>query len=276
MKNVSFLLVAFALSTAACSGAVTADGSPQTSANALTKAPIAPGSHGAVKLVGEALGEVSLRADQRDALEKLAATAETRHAGMVSSRKDLLSAFADQVEKGAIDRSALQPKIDKIAQESEKSRADDQAALVKVHDLLDANQRNELVDALHDKMKARGKEHGFGKMKELAADLKLTDDQISQIKTAMHGEHHPKGGHGEHDGAQKLHARGGKLGHDGKKLMEGFRSEKFDASSFGEHHDMSAGAGRMIGMVEKVLPILTPEQRKIAAEKIRAMQEGPF
>ena len=229
-----------------------------------------------MKLVGEALGEVSLRADQRDALEKLASSAETRHAGMASARKDLLTSIADQVEKGAIDKSALQPKIDKIAQESEKSRGDDQVAMVKVHDLLDADQRNAFVDALHDKMKERGHEHGFGKMKELAADLKLTDDQITQIKTAMKGEHHRGGPEGGHDGAQKLHARGGKFGADGKKTLESFRGDKFDASSFGEHRDMSAGAGRMIGIVEKVLPILTAEQRKIAADKIRAMQDSPF
>ena len=30
----------------------------------------------------------------------------------------------------------------------------------------------------------------------------------------------------------------------------------------------------MIGMAEKVLPILTPEQRKLAAEKLRTMANG--
>jgi hypothetical protein len=35
----------------------------------------------------------------------------------------------------------------------------------------------------------------------------------------------------------------------------------------------------MLGLAEKVLPILTPEQRKIAADKLRAMSangETPF
>ena len=31
------------------------------------------------------------------------------------------------------------------------------------------------------------------------------------------------------------------------------------------------GSSRFIGLAEKVLPILTPDQRKIAAEKLRAM-----
>ncbi|MDF2698326.1 MAG: hypothetical protein K0S65_6710, partial [Labilithrix sp.] len=50
--------------------------------------------------------------------------------------------------------------------------------------------------------------------------------------------------------------------------------ESFDLDKVAPQHDMKAmarfGTDRMSGLAEKLLPILTPEQRKIAADKIRA------
>jgi Spy/CpxP family protein refolding chaperone len=71
----------------------------------------------------------------------------------------------------------------------------------------------------------------------------------------------------------------------GKKALDSFRSDKFDPNAAAPSADQvrvraSAGSTRMVGVVEKVLPILTPEQRKIAAEKVRGMAnagvEMPF
>lgn len=293
MKNVRTVVFAAALGLGAfaaigCGGSVE---QPQTQASAVSKAPVAPQSHGVVKVFGEALGEVSLRPDQRTELEKLAAAADARHAAMAEGKKDLMLAVADQIEKGAIDRSALQPKIDRIVADLEKGRPDDNAALARVHAILDADQRNAFVDALESKFKSRhhGGEHKGGKngkgekgpkgeggehaghmgrmhgLKQLAEDLKLTDEQKSQIKDALQSAHE---GHSFREMAERMG--------EGKRVLDSFRGDKFDANEATPAPEKlraraAIGTSRAIGVAEKVLPILTPEQRKLAAEKLRAM-----
>src|SRR6185369_16159170 len=96
----------------------------------------------------------------------------------------------DQIEKGSFDKTVLQPKLDSLASEIDKIRMDDRAALVKLHDLLDSEQRNAFVDALEKRLEAMKGEHadrmtGFRKLKELGDELKLTDIQRSQIHDVM-------------------------------------------------------------------------------------------
>ena len=57
----------------------------------------------------------------------------------------------------------------------------------------------------------------------------------------------------------------------GKQVLESFRSDKFDATAVAPPPEKvreraTAGTTRFLGVAEKVLPILTPDQRKIAAE----------
>jgi Spy/CpxP family protein refolding chaperone len=280
-------VAAGSLAAVGCSG--TDQKQPQTSASAATKAPIGQNTHGVVKLVGEALGEVSLRPDQRAELEKLAQAAEARHAAMVDGRKELMTALADQVEKGAIDRAALQPKIERLVADHDKVRPEDAAALAKMHQLLDADQRNAFVDALEAKLHEGMKhgrhgetgahhERGFARMKQLADDLKLTDEQRDQIKAVLK-EAHAAGRH-EHMGEIRAKMM------QGRKGLEAFRTDKFDPNAVapamqgGARERLAEGTGKMLGVAEKVLPILTPEQRKIAADKLRQMAQsgemGPF
>lgn len=285
MKLASVVLssvLALSLATVACGGSVE---QPQSTASAVSKAPVASNAHGAVKVIGQALGEVSLRPDQRTELEKLASDAEARHQPMLEGRKDLALAFADQVAQGTIDRAALQPKIDKVVADLERSRTDDRAALVRLHDILDKNQRDEFVDALEDRFK--GKHHGdiggegeghpgfgFGRMKQLADDLKLTDDQKDKIKDVV------KESFRENMRDHKRGAKHGPWGHhkEGKHALEAFREDKFgsgDLDKVAPPQDLKAmaqdGVERFAKVADKILPILTPEQRTIAADKLRTM-----
>lgn len=287
MKNARRILFVVSIASVAALSAVAigCGGSveqPQTQASAVSKAPVAPQSHGVVKLVGDALGEVALRPDQRTELEKLAALADQRHAAMAGGKKDLMLALADQVEKGSIDRAALQPKLDRIVSDLEKVRPDDSAALARVHAILDPEQRNAFADALESRFKGGhrgGKHHGGEKgeagqhgpmggmqaMKQLAEDLDLTDDQKSQIKDTL------RSGHDGHSFREMRENIG-----QGKRVLDSFRSDTFDPAAAAPPPDKlreraAAGTGRMIGIAEKVLPILTPEQRKLAADKLRTM-----
>ncbi len=295
MKLVRSLALSLAVVTAASVSVIACGGTveqPQTSATGVSKAPIGTNTHGFVKLVGEALGEVPLRAEQRVELEKLAQAAEARHAPTAQGRKDLMLAIADQVEKGTIDRSALQPKIDKVVADVESVRNEDRAAIVKLHETLDPEQRNTFVDALEARMKAKHKEHaehkgglhGFAKMHALAEELKLTDAQKAQIMSTMKDMHKErmaemkeKWTHGEVHKREHHGSRGHHGGHHGKHAFEAFRGDKLDLEKVAPPVDLkdkaTKGTEHFVGMAEKILPILTPEQRKIAADKLRGMAE---
>jgi Spy/CpxP family protein refolding chaperone len=282
------------LAMTGCGGSVE---QPQTQASAVTKAPIAPQTHGVVKVFGDALGEVALRPEQRTELEKLAVAAEQRHLAMSDGKKDLMLAVADQLEKGSIDRAALQPKIDRIVADLEKGRPEDTASLARMHAILDPEQRNAFADALEAKFKGnhggwkhhgggdgdkgkdgpkgeagdhaggadQGKGGGMHGLMQLAADLNLTDDQKSQIKDAL------KAGREGHS-FREMHERMS----EGKRVLESFRSDKFDANVATPAPEKlreraAIGTSRALGVAEKILPILTPDQRKVAAEKLRTM-----
>lgn len=298
MKLTSLALLVAALvvvpaSVVACGGSVEA---PQTAGT--TKAPVGSNTHGFVKVAGEALGEVPLKNEQRTELEKIAADADQRHASMADGRKELANAIADQIEKGTIDRAALQPKIDRVVADFEKVRPADHAAIARVHAILDAEQRNAFVDALEKKLhearehhEGKGPHGGFGHMMKMADELKLTEAQRDQIKTVLmeaRKEHKADGEHAEH-GERGRHHRDGAKAHrggphgKGPHGLEAFRSDTFDANAAGPQGDMkeraAQGTTRVVGIAEKILPILTPEQRKIAADKLRTMSangETPF
>ena len=236
----------------ACGGSVSE--SPQSSASALAKAPVGATTHGAVKVIGDALAEVPLRPDQRTAIEALAQAAEARHVPMAADRRDLMLAVADQIEAGNVDKNALQPGIAKVTAYAAAVRDEDRAAIVKLHDLLDADQRSAFVDALEAK---RGSGHGLSKMKQLADDLKLTDAQRGQMRSLLRGS--MKDLRGEH------HA---------KEMLEAFRQDTLDLDKVAPPKDLASIHGdRVASLAEKVLPILTADQRKLAADKVRTLAE---
>jgi Spy/CpxP family protein refolding chaperone len=263
----SISLLALSLAAAACGGSTATDTGAQTAQSAATTAPVGVSTHGPVKLVGDALGQVPLRPDQRTELEKLATDAEARHQTVAPARKDLVEAIAAQVEAGTLDRTALQPKIDAAAAAWDSIRTQDRAALERVHAILDTTQRAAFTDALHAQMKAaKGHHAGHDGMKQWAADLNLTDAQKDQIKQAFQAKKE-QNSHDFHAEMKGQHAKG-------SQVMEAFKSDRFVMDEVSPKVDAKQAtakmSGRMLGMIETVLPILTPEQRKIAADKIRA------
>lgn len=294
------LVSALTLSSLGTIGCGSAGTEPQTQTqtgttatdSTATIAPVAVGSHGMVKFVGDALSQVALRPDQRTAIEKLATDAEARHQAALPLRANLANAIAAQVESGKVDEAALQPQIDALTANFETQRPLDHAAFQKMHDLLDATQRQAFVDAVHANMDAKKGEHkGMRgeKMQEWATALNLTDAQKDQIKTSMQTEFAahlkasafdkdapPPGANGAAPGAAgnpggHMHGGPGGRGH----ILDNFTADTYSIDQAAPAMaDMKAHGGEMVThgvhFVEVILPTLTADQRKIAADKIRA------
>jgi Spy/CpxP family protein refolding chaperone len=265
----SLALVLASTAAVGCGGTAGAE-PPATAETVTTKAPVAVAAHGPVKLFGEALGDVPLTASQRAALEQLASDAETRHAQTRTARQDLLTALAAQVEAGAIDRTALQPKIAAITAAMQASQPADRAAFEELHAVLTPDQRVAFVDAVQ----ARAQQHmagfkGHGGLHQWAQDLQLTDDQKAQIKAAVTQKMQAAGGPEAHDkGAKHLQGGGG-----GDAVMAAFKQDTFVLDQVQPAKDVGQMVGHMtdhfIGLAEAAVPILTPAQRTIAAQKLR-------
>jgi Spy/CpxP family protein refolding chaperone len=268
MRTRSLIHVALPLSiafaTPACGG--TAATEQVTSASsAVTRAPVAQNALGAVKLVGAALGDVPLTGAQRAEIEKLAADVDVRHAEGRVARKDMVLVVAAQVETGTIDRVALRPKIDTLVAAANASQPADRAAFDRLHAILGPDQRTAFVNALEARVRGHMENaHDQHPWKSWAQDLKLSDDQRAQIKAAL--EQHR---HGGQPGRWLGEAR-----ERGAKVLDAFKQDRFSIDEVAPAKDLGQLAASKIdhflGMVETLLPILTPEQRGIAAQKLRA------
>lgn len=291
--------VTLSLGAVACSGGAQ-EAPPATAQTAQSLAPVGASTHGAVRMMGQALGEVPLRPDQRTELEKLATQAEERHVKVHEQAKALMLAFADQVEKGQIDRAALKPKIDATVAAFEASRPADRAAIERTHAILDPSQRDKFVEALKAKMKEhhghhggehaakgehegkaehaeKGEHHaaawGRGGLFQLGRQMNLSDDQKDKIKDVfkdIHKQHQSAAGadaphHGPPAGMMPHHEMG--------KVLEAFKGDKFSMDQVAPAQDVKAraqvGSDRILTVAEKIVPILTPEQRALAAKMIR-------
>jgi len=264
-RSLLALSLALAVPALGCGGSVTSE-PPQTADTATTKAPVAVNAHGPVKLFGEALGDVPLTAAQRAQIEQLATDAESRHADARAARKDLMTVLATQVQGGQIDRAALQPKIDALTAAMQKAQPGDRAAFEQLHSILDPQQRTEFVDAVKAHVGAhKGEMHDKHPMKQWAADLQLSDDQTAQIKSAIMDRIHAAAASGAaHDWSQAKH--------QGQAMMAAFEQDRFVMNEVAPPRDVQAQvakiADHMLGFVEAALPVLTPQQRVIAAQKL--------
>jgi Spy/CpxP family protein refolding chaperone len=101
-------------------------------------------------------------------------------------------------------------------------------------------------------------------MKRWASDLNLTDQQRDQIRASIQAKFQ-----GDHDAMrEQFH----KMREQGKAMLESFRQDQFtpdaNAPIFGRDK-LERGIGKMMDVAEAAIPVLTPEQRAIAAQKIR-------
>jgi Spy/CpxP family protein refolding chaperone len=250
-----------------------------------TRAPIATSAHGLVRRAGQALGDVPLAPNQRASIEKLAADVDAHAADTRAARKALVLSVANQVEQGHIDRTVLQPQIDQLVAAKQKAQPAERAGLEELHGILSPDQRVAFVNALeahfHEGAEAEGA-HPGQRGQRWAEELKLTDEQRSQIRSILHEEwqgHHGAAGEGPGAGGAAAWRQHGERAH---AVLEAFKQDHFALDEVAPPRDIPAIANTMsagiLGTAERILPILTPEQRALAAAKLRARaarDEGP-
>jgi Spy/CpxP family protein refolding chaperone len=266
------LPITLALAGAAlgCSGTVTSEPVAASPDTATTRAPVAANVKGHMKVIADALGDVPLTVSQRATIEKMATDAEARHADAHAAHQALALAIAAQVEGGQIDRTALQPKIDALVAAVQRSQPADRAAFEQLHALLTPDQRVAFVDAVQSRVSEKmGAMHDKHPLKQWAADLQLTDAQKTQIHDAIKARFQAMAqGHDGHEAPPWAHAH-----EQGAKLMAAFKQERFVMDEVSPPKDVAAKAKAMsdhvLGLAETALPVLTPQQRTIAAQKIR-------
>ncbi|HZU85715.1 MAG TPA: Spy/CpxP family protein refolding chaperone [Polyangiaceae bacterium] len=261
------VLLVLSMAAVGCGGSVASE-QPSSVSAAATRAPVARGAHGVVRLVGDALGDVPLTPSQRADIEKLAADSDAAHAEARAARRELMLAIAAQVEAGAIDRAALQPRIDAVAAAVARAQPADRAALERLHGLLTPDQRSAFVAALESRWNERPAPQGAHPLRQWARDLNLSGDQRDQIKAALQARLRggPHEGGGPRAWAEARERRA--------KLLEAFEKDRFVLDEVAPTQEGAGRAARagdwLLGVAEAALPVLTPEQRVVAAQKIRA------
>lgn len=252
-----------------CSGTVTSEPVAASPDTATTRAPVAVSVKGHMKVIADALGDVPLTATQRATIEKMATDAEARHADAHAAHQALALAIAAQVEAGQIDRAALQPKIDALVAAVQRSQPADRAAFEQLHALLTPDQRVAFVDSVQARVSAKmGAMHDKHPLKQWATDLQLTDAQKTQIHDAIKARFQAMAQGHDHEAPPWAH-----MHEQGAKLMAAFKQDRFVMDEVSPPKDVAAKAKAMsdhvLGLAETALPVLTPQQRAIAAQKIR-------
>jgi Spy/CpxP family protein refolding chaperone len=264
-KWIALGMVAAAVGVGACGSSTESDAAAAAQAGVTEDPPEV--AH--MRFVKEALATLSLRPDQKPIVEQLQREAQARHEPIHKARADLQAAIADQIASGKLDRAALKPQLDALVAAIEPSRAADRVALGRLHDVLDKDQRNQFVDSIEAHFKeGRHGRPGMHHAKQWASDLNLSDQQRDQIRAALQTRFQ-----GQREAMKEQWRAVREQGH---QMLESFRQDQFTppAVAFGRDK-IERGVGKMIDFADAAVPILTPEQRAVAAQKIRT-QKGRF
>jgi Spy/CpxP family protein refolding chaperone len=251
----TWILAAVAASTiAVAAGCGAAVAESDTTAAASQAAARAKGPVAAVKA---AVAELGLRADQKAKTDQLFGQVEAKLEPVKDARRGLARDIAAGVRAGKIDQKKTSARVGEIVAAAEAARPTVEDSLNGLHAALDPDQRGDLVAALRD-----GFHEGRGargdKLREMAEELQLSDDQKDRIKDAVKGEFMAK--RAEHK------ERFGQMKERMEAAAEAFESDRFDARALelGKNAPEMARvfSQGMVRVAELAIPVLTPVQRE--------------
>jgi Spy/CpxP family protein refolding chaperone len=220
----------------------------------------------ATGLVGEALREANLRAEQRTAIESIKKEDREGRATMKTARKAFDEALATQVRAGRVDGAALRPQEVAMADAAVRARAADDAELDKLHGILDASQRTEVADKVEARMgTGNGTGHGRGgaELRKLTKQLGLTAAQRQEVAQMLRTEKNDDT-QGKDGGSQAKERE--------KKVLESFKGTSFSMEQLRPASEAREAtlksANERVDITGKLVRILTPEQREKLAASI--------
>lgn len=233
----------------------------------------APEHQGVGGVFAAAASKLDLTPQQKQTVDAIKADMQAKSAPVKEAKEAFRAALADGVSRGTIDKQALATPLANLTRAAEAAKPALQDAMNRLHAALNADQRAKLVDLMaqrgEDRKERKHDEGGGmrGKMKKMAAELELTDDQIKTIKTNLRAEHKEQEKEHEGDRAAMEAKHGDHAAMDGKreemrarmqKLGEAFKGEAFDAKALDIGKEMPVMATRMAEMTEHFLAIVTP------------------
>ena len=255
---ITFTALGLASAASGSAGAAPAMPAPAAPAPVSPAAPV-PTAHELVQMIGDALAEVDLSADQEDAVEQLSATVEPLQRDVDQAENDLMLSLADQVKAGSIDSDALAPDVEHYVMARQNLSGPLRSALETVHDILDPEQRDDFVDALecevHDAVQIALSDQVLD---DFADQLGLTDEQKDDFRNAFQP-------------IKNLLEQQRRTIHS---ALEGFRGEVFSVDTYLPANQVAARARRRAEMIisatATLVDILTPEQLQKLADHITA------
>jgi hypothetical protein len=176
------------------------------------------------------------------------------------AKDDLLLAVADQLDSGKIDRTALQPKVDRLANVLQKASPVTRAALDQLHRILTPEQRGQFADALSQAIdERRDSERSGAWIERWASELGLSGSQKCDLTRAVEASEKPATTTDEQRPIDRL--------------LEQFKGDSFSADRALAGADPAQRArtlaDRIVGTAQKVGSVLTDAQRVRAAELLR-------
>jgi Spy/CpxP family protein refolding chaperone len=225
--------------------------------------------HGARQLFERAIEDARLRPKQQAAVDELIADAEHRHEPTKAAKRELMLAVADQIEAGKIDRCALAPQIEALANAMAEAHPGDRAALEKLHSILDPEQRVRFVDSLQKGWASAKKSHTPRLFADyIAKKLGLSDEQKDRVEDILSGIKEVRDADPDHAEHHRRWAR----------ILEAFKGNDFDIDEVAPMGDVKAKRTKHIEghlwAAEAMLPVLNDEQRALLAKKLRDKATG--
>jgi Spy/CpxP family protein refolding chaperone len=183
-----------------------------------------------------------------------------------------VEAVAASIESGVFDHAAIDPLVTAAEAAHATTAPLLEAAAQRLHDTLDASQRQALVDALQARHAGKhghhpfalGGEHGHEPLTLVADALGLDTAQRATIHERFRAAR----------GEEAAHPHGDRAAHRARlrAIADAFVSDAFDA------HALGLGAmaahehprGHRLALLEAALPVLTPVQRASLARMVRS------
>jgi Spy/CpxP family protein refolding chaperone len=222
----------------------------------------------ATTMLAFTLESTSLSSDQKNKVTQIQSELNTKLETQRTAERNLLGALADSVAAGSVDDAKLAEPLKRVSSAAPESFESSATAMNQLHALLDQKQRQNLTQEVVLRWTTSSGDprssKRFGRSDQfdlLIADLALTPDQVSQIlnkpQMPMMG---PLGDTWRVDA--HLHR------------LQAFPDDKFEGAAFvGDKAAIAvtanAEAQRVTQLYSAMAPVLTPEQRARAAQRLR-------